>query len=75
MSSAAPVYPGKLADPAFRHERARKAANARNSVDAHIRALVDAAPKLTAEQAAQLRSLLPAAMRRAGDDARAGSPR
>jgi len=50
----------KLADPAWRHERARKAAAARHSLDARIAALVRSAPKLTPEQAARLRTLLPA---------------
>lgn len=49
---------GKNADPQFRVERARKAVAARNSVDAHIRALVDAAPPLTDEQRARLATLL-----------------
>jgi hypothetical protein len=49
---------GKLTDPAWRHERARKAALARTSTDAHIRALVAAAPPLTAEQRAKLAALL-----------------
>jgi len=49
---------GKLSDPAWRHERARKAALARASTDAHIRALVEQAPPLTAEQRAQLTALL-----------------
>lgn len=51
-------YTGKLADPDFRRERARNASLARNTVDAHIRALVDAAPPLTAEQRDQLALLL-----------------
>jgi hypothetical protein len=51
-------YRGKLADPEFRKERARKAAVARTSVDAHIDALVAKAPPLTAEQVAKLRPLL-----------------
>jgi hypothetical protein len=51
-------YTGKLADPDFRRERARKASLARNTVDAHIRALVDAAPPLTAEQRDKLAMLL-----------------
>lgn len=59
MSSPQPAYRGKLADPEFRRERARKAATARTSTEAHIRALVDAAPRLTPEQADRLRSLLP----------------
>jgi hypothetical protein len=57
---------GKLADPAWRHERARKAALARTSTDAHIRALVEQAPPLTAEQRARLAVLLHVP---AGDDA------
>lgn len=60
-------YTGKLADPEFRRERARKAAKARTTPDAHIQALVDSAPSLTAEQAERLRSLLPPA-----DDADGG---
>lgn len=50
---------GKLADPEFRRARASKAARAAHSVDAHIRAIINAAPALTAEQAAKLRALLP----------------
>ncbi|MBM2620167.1 hypothetical protein JIG36_32100 [Actinoplanes sp. LDG1-06] len=58
-----PVIPklplrGKLADPEFRRERARKAAAARTTLDSHIRAIVDRAPELTAEQAATLRAAL-----------------
>jgi hypothetical protein len=53
-----PKSTGKLADPAWREERARRAALARTSVDAHIRALVESAPALTTEQADQLRALL-----------------
>lgn len=53
-------YGGKLADPAFRRERAQKAAHASHSLDAHIRAVVDAAPALTAEHVERLRALLPA---------------
>jgi hypothetical protein len=49
---------GKLADPVFRVERARKAAQASHGADAHIRALVNAAPPLTAEQRAKLAVLL-----------------
>ena len=51
----------KLDDPQWRHERARKAANARTTTDAHIRALVEAAPPLTPEQIDKLRALLPPA--------------
>ncbi len=39
-------------------QRARKAALARTTVEAHIAALVAAAPELTDEQAALLRGLL-----------------
>jgi hypothetical protein len=49
---------GKLADPAWREERARNAANARTTVEAHIKALVDAAPKLTPAQRERLALLL-----------------
>lgn len=48
----------KLDDPQWRRERARKAARARTTVDAHIRALVDAAPPLTGAQRAKLAALL-----------------
>lgn len=57
------TYPegSKLNDPSFRHERARKAALARSSVDAHVAAIVAAAPRLTAAQHATLATLLAAA--------------
>jgi hypothetical protein len=62
MSSAAAApavdYRGKLADPEWRRARARKARAAQSTPDAHIRALVEAAPELTPEQVAQLRTLL-----------------
>lgn len=45
--------------PEERHERAKKAAAARHSVDTTIKQLVEAAPELTAEQIEKLRSLLP----------------
>lgn len=48
----------KTDDPAWRRERARTAARARTTPDAHIQALVDAAPPLTAEQRARLAVLL-----------------
>ena len=54
-------FPGKLADPAFRRERARRAATTRTSLDHHIQKVVDAAPTLTAEQIERLRALLPVA--------------
>jgi hypothetical protein len=41
---------GKLADPAWRAERARNAAVARTTTEAHIKAIVDRAPKLTPAQ-------------------------
>ncbi len=50
---------GDLTDPEFRRERASKAARARNSIDAHIRAIAASAAELTAEHAAILRPLLP----------------
>jgi hypothetical protein len=50
---------GKLADPAWRQERARKAANACTGIDYHVRAIVARAGKLTPEQIEVLRSLLP----------------
>lgn len=63
----APTYRGKLADPGFRVERGQKAATARDSVDNHIREIVEAAPTLTAEQLDRLRGLLPAANLPAAD--------
>lgn len=51
-------FSGKLADPGFRHRRARDAARARTSVDHHISKLVDAAPELTSEQRSRLATLL-----------------
>ena len=49
---------GKLADPAFRAERASKAARASHSLDAHIRAVADRAPELTPAQRERLALLL-----------------
>jgi len=49
----------KLADPAFRHERAKKARAAQLTVDHYIAKLVEAAPPLTPDQVEQLRQLLP----------------
>lgn len=49
---------GKNADPGFRHDRARKAALARESLDNYVRKLVDRAPELTAEQRDRLALLL-----------------
>jgi hypothetical protein len=49
---------GKLADPAWRAERARKAAAARTTIDAHVKALVDRAPELTCAQRDRLALLL-----------------
>lgn len=45
---------GKLADPAWRAERARKAAAARTTTDAHIKAVVDRASDLTPAQRERL---------------------
>lgn len=54
---------GKLADPEFRQERARKAALASHSLDAHVRRLVESAPELSPEQrdriAVALRASIP----------------
>jgi len=49
---------GKLADPEWRRQRAKKASDAAHSVDAHIKALVTAAPKLTPDQRARLAEVL-----------------
>lgn len=49
---------GKLSDPVFRHERARKAANARTSADYHIKAIAARAPELTAAQLEKLALIL-----------------
>jgi hypothetical protein len=51
-------YGGKLADPAFRRDRARNAAVARTTLEAHIRAVADRAPELTAAQRERLALLL-----------------
>lgn len=50
---------GKLADPEFRRERARKAAAAVHSIDAKIRAVVESAPMLSPEQVDRIRRALP----------------
>ncbi|MEE3918778.1 hypothetical protein V2I01_10920 [Micromonospora sp. BRA006-A] len=49
---------GKLADPEFRRERARKASAAAHSTDRYINVLVERAPELTENHRAQLRALL-----------------
>jgi hypothetical protein len=49
---------GKLADPTFRVERARKAAQASHTLDAYIKAIVNRAPELTPAQRARLAVLL-----------------
>jgi hypothetical protein len=51
-------YSGRLADPEFRRQRARKAAHASHNIDAHIKAIVDRAPELSAEQRDRLALLL-----------------
>jgi hypothetical protein len=53
-------YSGKLADPEVRHRRGVAAGKSRTGVDYHIRKIVESANPLTAEQAEQLRALLPA---------------
>lgn len=55
------AYNGKLADPDFRHQRAKKAARARTTVDYHIAQVVDAWPTLTETQRSRLAQLLPPA--------------
>jgi hypothetical protein len=53
-------YRGKLADPAWRVQRARKASLARTTADAHIDALIESKDPPTPEQAERLRAWLPA---------------
>lgn len=50
--------PGKLADPRFRKERARKAGAASQTLDARIDSIVRRAPELTEAQKDRLRALL-----------------
>lgn len=45
--------------PEQRHERAKKAAAARHSIDTTIKQLVEVAPELTTDQIEKLRALLP----------------
>jgi len=52
-------YPGKLASSKFRHERAKRARAAQSTSAYYIQKLVESAPRLTSEQAEQLRALLP----------------
>jgi hypothetical protein len=52
-------FSGKLKDPDVRYERASRGGLARTGVDYHIRKLAESANGLTAEQAEQLRQLLP----------------
>ncbi|TWG13471.1 hypothetical protein FHX75_13515 [Micromonospora palomenae] len=47
----------KTLTPEQRRERARKAGRAAHSIDAHVRAVVDRAPELTADQVAKLRAI------------------
>lgn len=60
---------GKLADPAFRRERAAKAARTRTSIDHHIEKVVDAAPDLTASQRDKLAMLFRPTLEVGGSDA------
>ena len=46
-------------DPVVAYNRAAKAGKARTTVDYHIRKLAESAGSLSAEQAEQLRALLP----------------
>ena len=50
---------GRLSDPAVRRERARRARAPQSTSDYYIRKLVESAPRLTCEQAEELRALLP----------------
>jgi hypothetical protein len=45
-----PALTGTTADPDFRRRRAAHAAAVRNSLDNHIKKVVDAAPELTPDQ-------------------------
>jgi hypothetical protein len=49
---------GKNADPEFRRERAIHAALTRNTLDHHVKAIVDRAPELSAEQRDKLAVLI-----------------
>ena len=51
-------YSGKLADPEWRVERARKARAAQDALDRYVQTVVDRAPELTAEQRDKLALLL-----------------
>lgn len=51
-------FGGKLADPAERVKRARKARAAQESPDFYLSKLINSAPAPTAEQAAKLRAWL-----------------
>ena len=51
-------YVGKLADPEWRVERARKARAAQDALDRYVQSVVDRAPELTARQRARLAELL-----------------
>ena len=46
---------GKLADPEFRRERARKASKAAHGLGTHVRAVVRGKDQLTPEQRAEIR--------------------
>jgi hypothetical protein len=54
------VAAAKTLSPAQLAERARNAGKSRTTPDYPIKKLVESAPSLTAEQAEQLRALLPA---------------
>jgi hypothetical protein len=60
---------GKVLDPEWCRERARRARAAHDHPDRLIRLLVESAPQLTTEQAEQLRALLPAPSTVDGGDA------
>jgi hypothetical protein len=56
--SAGKQYRGKLADPEWRRERARKARAAQTPLDHHVNKIVESAPALTPEQCDRLATLL-----------------
>jgi hypothetical protein len=62
-----PEPTGKLADPDWRRERARRAGQAAHSLDHYVRKVVDRAPELTPEQRDKLAAILRPANNRGAD--------
>jgi hypothetical protein len=60
-------YAGKLADPQFRTQRARRAGKASQSAAAHITRFLAKLPELTPEQIETVRRALPPVKVEAGD--------